>query len=166
VSEAFEQRVPPRTLAGATILQTVPALREEPVARTAVDIARVLLQFGARALIAAEGGPLVNELNASGAEWIPLAADSLNPFRLRANARAIEQLIAASGSTSCMRMARARRGARGAAAARSAVWFVTTLPDLPSTSGWHALYAGALARGDRIIAPSAFAAARSCSAIA
>jgi glycosyltransferase involved in cell wall biosynthesis len=159
VSEAFEQRVPPRTLAGATILQIVPALREEPVARAAVDIARVLLQFGARALIAAENGPLVNELNASGAEWIPLATDTLNPFRLRANTRAIEQLIAVERVDILHAHSASAAWSARAAASRGAVWFVTTLPDLPPASGWHAYYAGALARGDRIIAPSGFAAA-------
>jgi glycosyltransferase involved in cell wall biosynthesis len=159
VSAAFEQRVPPRTLAGATILQIVPALREETVARAAVDIARVLLQFGARALIAAEDGPLVNELNASGAEWIPFAADTVNPLRLRANARAIEQLIAAERIDILHAHGASAAWSARAAAARSAVWFVTSLPDLPQASGWHAFYAGALARGDRIIAPSAFAAA-------
>jgi len=44
-----ERQLSPRTLAGATVLQIVPALREEPVARTAVDVAHALLQYGARA---------------------------------------------------------------------------------------------------------------------
>ena len=57
-SDHAERHISPRTLAGATILQIVPALREEPVARTAVDVANALLQSGARALIAAEDGPL------------------------------------------------------------------------------------------------------------
>src|SRR5262249_14101620 len=59
-----DTHVSPRTLAGATILQIVPALREEPVARTAVNVAHALLQSGARALIAADDGPLVGELKA------------------------------------------------------------------------------------------------------
>jgi hypothetical protein len=61
----------PSTLAGATILQIVPALREEPVARTALDVAAALRQAGARALVAAEEGPLVAELTASGANGFP-----------------------------------------------------------------------------------------------
>src|SRR6266851_3614308 len=65
-----DNHVPPRTLAGATILQIVPALREEPVARTAVNVAYALLQSGARALIAAEEGPLVSELKAFGGERV------------------------------------------------------------------------------------------------
>src|SRR3954447_11163624 len=89
-----DRHVSPRTLAGATILQIVPRLREEPVARTAVEVANALLQAGARALVAAEEGPLTSEVAAAGAEWIPLATETTNPLKLRRNARAIEQLIA------------------------------------------------------------------------
>jgi hypothetical protein len=70
-------------LAGATVLQIVPALRQEPVARTALDVAAALRQAGARALVAAEDGPLVAELTAAGGEWIPLVNATVNPFRLR-----------------------------------------------------------------------------------
>ena len=45
------------------------------------------------------------------------------------------------------------------AAAQIAVWLVTTLPDVPVVSGWRARWASALARGDRVITPSQFAAA-------
>src|SRR6187455_1429355 len=55
-------RQKPRTLAGATILQIVPALGEEPLAHAAVDTALTLLQAGARAIIAADGGALAGEL--------------------------------------------------------------------------------------------------------
>ena len=89
-----ETHVSPRTLAGATILQIVPALREEPVARTAVNVAYALLQSGARALVAAEDGPLVSELKSFGGEWIPLVNTTVNPFKLRRAARTLEQLIA------------------------------------------------------------------------
>ena len=44
------------------------------------------------------------------------------------------------------------------AAAQIAVWLVTTLPDVPSYSGMRGRYASALAQGDRIIAPSNYAA--------
>src|SRR5262245_43735398 len=63
VSNDDRQAHPP-TLVGATVLQIVPALREEPVARTALDVAAALRQAGARALVAAEEGPLVGELTA------------------------------------------------------------------------------------------------------
>src|ERR1044071_9576361 len=69
----------PRTLAGATIRQIVPVLREEPHAYAAVDTARTLLQAGARAIVAGDGGPLVGELRAFGGEWIPMASETANP---------------------------------------------------------------------------------------
>src|SRR6185437_4023787 len=47
----------PRTLAGATILQIVPAMRNEPPARAVLDTALTLLQAGARAIVAGEAGP-------------------------------------------------------------------------------------------------------------
>src|SRR5262249_39923531 len=44
------------------------------------------------------------------------------------------------------------------AAAQIAVWLVTTLPDVPAHGGLRAYWTGALARGDRIITPSNYAA--------
>ena len=148
-----------RTLAGSTVLQILPAMHEEPNARAAVNVAHALLQSGARALIAAEDGPLVGELKAFGGEWLPFPNETLNPFRLRRNARRLESIIA----TERVDIIHAQ-GAGGAwsarlAAGQIAVWFITSLPDVPS-SGWelHNPFAGALAQGDRIIAPSVYAA--------
>ena len=149
----------PRTLAGATVLQIVPALREEPVARTALDVAAALRQTGARALVAGEDGPLVAELTASRVEWIPLVNATVNPFLLRKGARTLERLI----TSERIDIVHAHSGG-GAwiahmAAARIAVWIVTTLPDVPPVSRLHAYWAAALARGDWVITPSNFAAA-------
>jgi len=161
VSDGFEgTRVPRRTLAGATILQIVPALYEEPSSRAAVNIAFALLQAGARALVAAADGPLVGELRAFGGEWIDLPNATINPLRLRKNARVLENLIAAERID--IVHARSGGGAWSArvAAARIAVWLVTTLPDAPAVARrWPALISAALAQGDRIIAPSIYAAA-------
>jgi glycosyltransferase involved in cell wall biosynthesis len=152
-------RVSPRTLAGATILQIVPALREEPVARTAVDVAYALLQSGARALVAGEDGPLVAELKAFGGEWIALTNATINPFRLRGSARALERLIASERIDIVHPQSIGGAWSANMAAAQIAVWLVTTLPDVPAVSGLRAYWAGALARGDRVITPSNFAAA-------
>jgi glycosyltransferase involved in cell wall biosynthesis len=158
VNEPLQQHVPPRTLAGATVLQVVPALREEPAARAAVDGARALLQYGARALVAGAGGPLVNDLTTVGAEWVSLAADTVNPLRLRANARVIEQVIGFERVDIVHAHGAGAAWSARAAAARSAVRFVTTLPDMPALAGLNGFYAGAMAHCDRIVAPSAFAA--------
>ena len=88
---ARAERAKPRSLAGATILQLVPALRDDPAGHAAVDIALTLLQSGARAIVAGEGGPLVGELRAFGGEWLPMTNDTLNPLRIRGNARTLAQ---------------------------------------------------------------------------
>jgi glycosyltransferase involved in cell wall biosynthesis len=160
VSDGFaDTRVPRRTLAGATILQIVPALREEPNARAAINVARALLHAGARALIAADDGPLVDEITGFGAEWIALRNATINPLRLRRNARVLEDVIAAERVDIVHAQSAGGAWSARVAAARIMVWLVTTLPDAPITGSWlSAPFAGALAQGDRIIAPSIYAA--------
>jgi glycosyltransferase involved in cell wall biosynthesis len=158
VSNDDTQAHPP-TLVGATILQIVPALREEPVARTALDVAAALRQAGARALVAAEEGPLVAELMASGGEWVPLVNATGNPFRLRRSARALQRLIASERIDIVHAQSAGGAWIASLAAARIAVWLVTTLLDVPPASGLRGYWAAALARGDWVITPSNFAAA-------
>ena len=69
----------PRSLAGATILQMTPALRDDPAGHAAVDIALTLVQSGARAIVAGGDGPLVGELRAFGGEFLPMHCDTLQP---------------------------------------------------------------------------------------
>jgi glycosyltransferase involved in cell wall biosynthesis len=159
VTSDDHSHVSPRTLAGATILQIVPALREEPVARTALDVALALLQSGARALIAAEDGPLAADLRQQGGEWIALVNDTINPFKLRSAAHRLERLIASERVDLVHAQSIGGAWAANMAAAQIAVWLVTTLPDVPAVSGLRAYWAGALAHGDRVITPSNFAAA-------
>ena len=154
-----ESQLSTRTLAGATILQIVPTLREEPVARTAINVAHALLQFGARAMIAAGDGPLVAELKSFGGEWVPLVNATINPFKLRKNAQTLERLIAHERIDIIHAQSIGGAWSAQMAAAQIAVWLVTTLPDVPPVSGPRAFWASALARGDRVISPSSFAAA-------
>jgi glycosyltransferase involved in cell wall biosynthesis len=153
-----DRHVSPRTLAGATILQIVPVLREEPVARTAVDVANALLQSGARALVAAEGGPLADDLRAGGGEWVPLANATINPFKLRSCGHKLERLIASERIDIVHAQSIGGAWAANMAATQIAVWLVTTLADVPAVAGLRAYWASALARGDRVITPSNFAA--------
>ena len=141
-----DTHVPPRTLAGATIVQIVPALRESPVARTAVNVAHALLQSGARALVASDDGPLVAELKAFGGEWVPLINATVNPFRLRRAARTLEQLIASERVDILHAQSTGGAWSANMAAGQVAVWLVTTLPDVPAVSGLKAYWASALAQ--------------------
>ena len=151
--------VSPRTLAGATILQIVPQLHDEPVARTAVNVASALIQSGARAIIAAENGPLADELRAFGGEWVELVNATVNPFKLRGCAHRLERLIASERVDIMHAQSIGGAWAANMAATQIAVWLVTTLADVPPGSGVRAYWAGALARRDRVITPSNFAAA-------
>jgi glycosyltransferase involved in cell wall biosynthesis len=140
-------------------LQIVPALREEPLARAALTVAAALLQSGARALVAAEDGPLAAELKAFGGEWVPLVNATAIRFKLRRSAHTLEKLIASERVDIVHAQSVGGAWIASMAAAQVAVWLVTTLPDVPATSGVSAYWAGALARGDRVITPSNFAAA-------
>ena len=147
----------PRSLAGATILQLVPALRDDPLGRAAVDIALTLLQSGARAMVAGDDGPLLGELRAFGGEWLAMPNDTINPLRIRSNARLLARLIA--GERIDIIHAHSAAAARSALSAihRMPVFLVTSFPDRSAANAWPgSLFRDSLARGDRVIAPSSY----------
>jgi glycosyltransferase involved in cell wall biosynthesis len=148
----------PRSLAGATILQIVPALGHDAVAHTAFNTAYALLQAGARALIAGESGALVEPLTSVGAEWIPLASATVNPLKLKRNAGRIEQLVTSERIDIVHAHSAGAAWSVATAKDRIPIRLVTSLPDTPSAgSRLRAFFARALSRGDRIISPSAYA---------
>src|SRR5436190_22708692 len=147
-SVSNDEREHSRALAGATVLQIVPALREEPAARTALNVAAALREIGARALVAAEDGPLVAELTGSGGEWVPLVNATVNPFRLRRSARALQRVIASERIDIVHAHSAGGAWIASLTAARIAVRLVTTLPDMPPAFGLHGYWAAALTRGD------------------
>jgi glycosyltransferase involved in cell wall biosynthesis len=147
----------PRSLAGATILQILPALRDDPAGHAAIDIALTLLQSGARSIVAAEGGSLVGELRAFGGEWLPMTNDTFNPLRLRRNANQLREIIAAERIDIVHAQSAGAAWSAIAATDRMPVWLVTSFPDRLATHSWlGTLLRGSLARGDRVIAPSSF----------
>jgi len=146
-----------RSLAGATVLQLVPALRDDPVGHAAVDIALALLQSGARAIVAGEGGPLVGEVRAFGGEWLPMATATFNPLRIRANARRIANLIASERIDIVHAQSAGAAWSALAATKSMPVFLVTSFPDRLPASNWPVTrFNGSLARGDRVIAPSSY----------
>ena len=84
--------------------------------------------------------------------------ETINPFKLRSNARALEQLDRAERVDIVHAQSVGGAWSAKKAAAQIAVWLVTTLPDVPVGSGLRAYRASSLARGDRVITPSNFAA--------
>jgi glycosyltransferase involved in cell wall biosynthesis len=150
-------RVLPRALAGATVLQVIGSLRQTAEARTAVSIARALVHAGARAIIAAADGPLVNDLKSFGGEWMPLASATVNPFRLRRNADRLESILTEARVDIVHAKNAGAAWSALVATDRTTVRLVTDLPDLPhQRMRLAAFYLGGLSRGDRIIARSQF----------
>jgi glycosyltransferase involved in cell wall biosynthesis len=147
----------PRSLAGATILQVVPTLRDGPSGNAAVDIALTLLQAGARAIVAGDDGPLVNELRAFGGEFVRMPNDTLDPLRIWRNARALTKLIAGERVDIVHAQSAGAAWSALSATHKQPVYLVTSFPDrLPGHSYVGNMLRSSLARGDRVIAPSAY----------
>ena len=157
MTDTAEQRVLPRTLAGATVLQVVPALRDSPQARTTVSTAHALVQVGARIIVAGEHGELVDQLKAFGGEWLPFESATMNPGKRRANAETLTKLVDAERVAIVHAKSAAAAWSAAVAAERNGVQLITELPDLPRRRMWLAtFYLSALSRGDRIISHSLF----------
>ena len=147
----------PRSLAGATVLQLVPGLRDDPAGHAAADIALTLLRAGARAIVAGDGGPLVGEIRAFGGEWLPMGADSINPLVVKRNARKIAEMIA--GERVDIVHAQSAPAAWSALSATRGlpVFIVTSFPDRLPPHRWPGnWFNSALTRGNRVIAPSSY----------
>ena len=150
-------RAKPRSLAGATILQIVPALSDDPAGHAAVEIALALMQSGARAIVAGDGGPLVGELRAFGGEWLPLANDTWNPLRIRRNAGRLAHLVAAERIDIVHAQSAGAAWSALQAVHRQPVFLVTSFPDRMPSGRWpQPMLNASLARGDRVIAPSSY----------
>lgn len=159
--DVYEQRELPRTLAGATILQIVPALRDDAAGRNAVNVAFLLLQAGARAIVASEEGPLVSELKNFGGEWLSFVNAVGNPLRIRRNASTLEKFIASERVDVVHAQSPGAAWSALAAIARLPVWLVTNVPDQPlPRSRFGAFFLNAIAQADRVISSSAYRAAR------
>jgi len=150
-------RAKPRSLAGATILQLVPAMRDDPAGQAAVEIARTLVEAGARAILAGQGGPLAGELRSFGAEWLPLPNDGWNPLQIRRNAARLANLVAAERIDIVHAQSAAAAWSALQAVHKQPVFLVTSFSDrLPANRWPGTLYGQSLTRGDRLIAPSSY----------
>ncbi len=149
----------PRPLAGATILQIIPALDAGGAERTAIDVAQGLVEAGARALVATEGGRLVGELQAKGGIWLPFPAATKNPLSMALNVGRLVRLCRAEGVSLIHARSRAPAWVALGAARRLRLPFVTTYHGSYSGhSPVKILYNSVMARGDVVIANSHFTA--------
>ena len=76
-----------------TILQVVPELSTGGAERTTLDIANALVKAGGRAIVVSEGGRMLGELLASGAEHVTMPVATKRILAMRANARRLAELM-------------------------------------------------------------------------
>ncbi|WP_111396772.1 glycosyltransferase family 4 protein [Humitalea rosea] len=139
------------------ILQVLPALVSGGVERGTVEIAAALTRAGFRAFVASAGGPLVAAVEAAGATHVTLPLGAKAPWAIAANAAALAALVRWEDVAILHARSRAPAWAALLAARRTGAHFVTTYHGAYNEGFWgKRLYNSVMARGERVIAISAF----------
>lgn len=143
------------SLRGKVVLQIIPALNSGGAERTTVDIAEALVGVGARALVASEGGRLVDELEHKGGTFVLFPAATKNPLSIWQNSARLEALCREHHVDLIHARSRAPAWSALIAARRLNIPFVTTVHgNHKSGSFIKRIYNSVMARGDRVIANS------------
>jgi len=146
-------------LTGATVLQIIPDLHAGPAARATIDMAAALSRAGANALVASRGGRMVSELQAKGGVFIPFPAHTKNPLAMVLNISRLARLIKAERVDIVHARSRAPAWVACGASRLTKTPFVTSFPGrYAGGNALEARYNSVLARGDIVIADSAYAA--------
>ena len=137
------------------VLIVAPALEAGAADSGAVELTRILKHAGHHAIVVSNAGRLVADINAAGAEFVPLNVATANPVRILRNVFALR------------RLAREKHCDAIHALGRSGAWsalVAARLTRLPFLTSWYKgfrdqnlfkhLYNGVMARGDRVVAVS------------
>ena len=142
-----------------TILQVIPAMDSGGAERTTLEMVRAIIAAGGRAIVATSGGRMVGALEQAGAHVSILPVQTKNPLTIVANASRLSGLIRETGADLIHARSRAPAWSALMAARRAGVPFVTTWHGAyRGGSPWKRFYNSAMARGDLVIANSAFTA--------
>ena len=140
-----------------TILQVLPSLIGGGAERGALDVAAAIQRAGGRAIVASSGGPMVRELERSGARHVLLPLASKNPYTVWRNTARLTRLIAEHRVDIIHARSRAPAWSAFSAARRAGIAFVTTFhAAYGETSRPKHKYNSVMAQGDRVIAISHF----------
>ena len=140
-----------------TILQIIPRLDTGGAELSTLEVTAAVVRAGGRMLVATEGGRLADQVRAAGGVIITFPAATKNPVRLIANAGRLAGLIRAEGVALVHARSRAPAWSALIAARRTAKPFVTTYHGAYGGTGrLKTLYNGVMARGDVVIANSAY----------
>ena len=141
------------------VLQVLPDLNHGGIQRSAIDIAEALAAAGGKAVVAASPGAMIHQLSRAGAvhEQLPLA--SRNPASIYANIQRIVEVIERHNVDIVHARTRAAGWSALTAAQRTGRRFVTTFHDpYLGASPLQRRYNAVMARGERVIAVSAYVA--------
>jgi glycosyltransferase involved in cell wall biosynthesis len=142
-----------------SVLQIIPTLVTGGAERATIDIAAALAARGDRALVASEGGRLVDELKSVGGEFVRMPVSWKNPVALLANARRIAALIESERVDLVHARSRAPAWSALLACRRAGVPFVTTYHGIyGETNSLKRLYNSVMVRGAAVIANSQYTA--------
>ncbi len=140
-----------------TVLQVVPELDAGGSERSTLEVAAAVAAAGGRAIVASQGGRLVQELEASGAEFAPMPVATKNPLAILANAWRLA-VLARHNDVDVLHV-------RSRAPAFS-VWLASALTGIPWIATYHGIYKAksplkrwynaVMTRGALVIANSAF----------
>lgn len=142
-----------------TVLQVLPRLETGGVERGTVEIANAITRAGGIALVASEGGRLVEALERVGGRHVTLPLASRSPLTIWRNAGRLAALVRAEGVRIVHARSRAPAWSALLAARRAGARFVTTYhgvynEGLPGKRRYNAV----MARGERVIAISRYVA--------
>lgn len=143
------------------VLQVIPELETGGAERTTVDISKAILDVGGKALVATRGGRLQSEIEAAGGKVFNLPVHSKNPLTMLLNIFRLRRIINAEGVNIIHARSRAPAWSALAATRLTGAKFVTTYHGTyTAKSALKRFYNSAMARGDEVIANSAFIATR------
>jgi glycosyltransferase involved in cell wall biosynthesis len=138
-----------------TVLQVIPRMQAGGAELGCLQIATALVKNGHRALVASEGGQLVDQVLAAGAEHMNMPLASKNPLVLAKNARQLADIIRREKVSIIHARSRAPAWSALYAARSTHIPFVTTYHSEYSEKGrLKNFYNSVMARSDTVIAVS------------
>ena len=142
-----------------TILQIIPEFDTGGAEQSVIEVAEAIVKGGGRALVLSQGGRMIPQLTAAGAEWIDFAAATKNPARILWNAQRIIDLVRKQKIDLIQAESRAPAWSALIAARRTRVPFVTSYHGAyGEKNALKKLYNSVMARSDIVIANSKFTA--------
>lgn len=140
-----------------TVLQIIPRLISGGAERSAVDIAKSLVQRGHKAILVSEGGRLVREAEAAGVICITMPVATKSPFTLYRNISKLTTLLQKHNVDIVHARSRAPAWSGYFAAKNTGAKFITTYHGLyGETNFLKKYYNSVMIKGNAVIAVSNF----------